>query len=115
MQLKMQKKAAVAMVENEGSPSQPSTPPKQAALKPIPEPLAARANGSRALSTPVHGQHRGLKDDLEDEGDEIDPYDYYGSLTKITVAHYEQRIEAITEGVEELDVEGLKGKVLCTL
>jgi hypothetical protein len=31
------------------------------------------------------------------------------------VAHYEQRIEAITEGVEELDVEGLKGKVLCTL
>lgn len=113
MQIKMQKRAAVEMAENEGSPPRPSTPPKQTAPRSIPEPLAAGANDSRALSTPVHGYHRGVKEDLEDEDDEINPYDYYGSLPKITVAHYEQRIEAITEGVEELDVEGLKGKVLC--
>ena len=39
--------------------------------------------------------------------------EYYGSLTKETVLRYETRIEEITDQVEELDVEGLKGKVLC--
>jgi len=115
MQLKLQKRAAAAIAEDSGSPPLPSTPPKPAAARYIQEPLAARTNGSRAPSAPVHSQRLGVREASdEDEEDKTDPDDYYGSLTKMTVGDYEQRIDAITEGVEELDVEGLKGKVLCT-
>jgi len=116
MQLKMQRKAVAAMMEDGGQPV--ATPPRQETSRSIPvEPLSIKTNGSFTPSTPVHRHKQIHKEEPEDDEDEYEDVDdneeYFGSLPKSTIEKYEVRIEQITDEVEELDVEGLKGKVLC--
>lgn len=51
----------------------------------------------------------------DQDGEPEDGEEYWGSLKRSTVEGYEARIEAIKAEIEELDVDGLKGKVLCTI
>jgi hypothetical protein len=95
---------------------QPESSRRAKPLTPVQLKLQRReAEKQELLKTPVAPVRRlSLAEDSEDEYEEVfDSEEYLGSLPRGTVEKYEARIEAITEGVEELDVEGLKGKVLC--
>lgn len=80
--------------------------------------MQRKAAAENDPSTPVRTKTLSHPNDTESEEDyeDIDESEeYLGSLPKSTVLRYEARIEDITDQVEELDVEGLKGKVLCKL
>ena len=52
--------------------------------------------------------------DEEEEDDELEEgVEYWGSLKRAIVEGYEARIEVIKSEIEELDVDSLKGRVLC--
>jgi hypothetical protein len=110
----------VAELDDENtSPLKAKEQPESRRAKPL-TPLQLKlqrreAEKQELLKTPVAPVRRlSLAEDSEDEYEEVfDSEEYLGSLPRGTVEKYEARIEAITEGVEELDVEGLKGKVLC--
>jgi hypothetical protein len=57
-------------------------------------------------------EERVYGDPDETDGEDEDEV-YWGCLTESTVHHYENRIVEIKTGIGELDVDGLKGKVLC--
>ncbi|RPB00192.1 hypothetical protein L873DRAFT_836320 [Choiromyces venosus 120613-1] len=67
--------------------------------------------------TPVkHVEKIDIKEEEEEEEEEDEEeeegVEYWGSLKRSVVECYEARIEDIKSEIEELDVEGLKGKVL---
>lgn len=112
MQLKMQNRAAAAMAETADS-DQPQLLAAKSNGHPIPPQPQPRVDG-KADNGSDDGDNDGDDDEHESEYEEVDDdEEYYGSLPRPTVEQYETRIEDITEQVEDLDVEGLKGKVLC--
>lgn len=65
--------------------------------------------GSDGETTPT--QKSVVRCEEESDGEEEE---YWGSLPKSTVEKYEARIAFIKSEIEELDIETLKSKVLCT-
>ena len=93
-QLKMQRQRA-AEVEN-GRRSEPD----QILVKPV-EKIGAK-------------EEREEEEEEEEEDDELEEgVEYWGSLKRSIVEGYEARIEVIKSEIEELDVDGLKDRVLC--
>jgi len=57
---------------------------------------------------------KGVGEEEEDQDDELEEgVEYWGSLKRSVVEGYEARIEVIKSEIEELDVDGLKDRVLC--
>lgn len=112
MQLKMQRKASGTLQEDfMASPIRQIT---STAESPSAFENAPRTSTSR-ISAFGHRNHAYDESDEEDVGtDDVyeDGQEYCGTLPKYTVEKYEARIEQIKDEIEELDVEGLKGKVL---
>ena len=56
------------------------------------------------------------EEEEEEEDDELEEgVEYWGSLKRSIVEGYEARIEVIKSEIEELDVDGLKDRVLCEI
>lgn len=62
---------------------------------------------------PKPTQERDEEEEESEEEEEEEEEEYYGSLPASLVTHYERRIAEIQHGIDALDIEGLKGKVLC--
>jgi len=103
-QLKMQRQRA-AEVENGPTPVDGRLEPDQILVKPV-EKIGAK-----------EGREEEEEEEEEEEDDQDDELEegveYWGSLKRSVVEGYEARIEVIKSEIEELDVDGLKDRVLC--
>lgn len=102
-QLKMQRQKAAAEGEATLTQKQQQTP--------LPTPQQTPVTAKRIVETAKNGHF----DEETSEEEEEEEEEYWGSLKKSTVEMYEARIAFIKSEIEELDVEALKSKVLCTL
>lgn len=114
-QLKLQRQKAAEEEEEEeakeGTPTQTLFPtPQQTPVTAERVVEAIRKENYQDDEEEEEGsEEEGSDDDGKEEGEE-----YWGSLRKSTVEKYEARIAFIKSEIEELEVEALKSKVLCT-
>ncbi|KAL7270029.1 hypothetical protein RUND412_007274 [Rhizina undulata] len=106
-QLKIQKQRAAAV-----GVEVPKTPIKEKPTRNLhgePEVLGDVDDDEEGCEEETGDDENGDEGDVDDEDKDAE---YWGSLKRETIEHYAARIEAIKSEIEELDVEGLKGKVL---
>ncbi|KAI5803040.1 hypothetical protein EDC01DRAFT_491514 [Geopyxis carbonaria] len=99
-QMKMLRKSASEITE----PPTPSTPGRT--------PRATGGWTPISLEAKYEDTDEEEEQEEEEEDDDEGEIEYYGSLKRSTVENYERRIESIKTEIEELDVDGLKDKVL---
>lgn len=107
-QLKLQRQKAAEEVGE-------STPTKQTSF---PTPQQTPVTAKKVVELPRReNYHQEEEEEEEEEGSEEEGEEgeeYWGSLRKSTAEKYETRIAFIKSEIEELEVEALKSKVLCT-
>lgn len=107
-QLKLQRQKAAEEVGE-------STPTKQISF---PTPQQTPVTAKKVVEAPRRESYHQEEEEVseeegsEEEGEEGE--EYWGSLRKSTAEKYEKRIAFIKSEIEELEVEALKSKVLCT-